>query len=48
MSKLSEILGLFPQLKWICVDVANGYSECFVEFVIKSRSQVYGKDNIHE
>ncbi|MDX2415602.1 MAG: GMP reductase [Bacteroidales bacterium] len=37
--KLSEIMTFFPQLKWICIDVANGYSECFVEFVVKIRKQ---------
>lgn len=35
--KLAEIMTRFPQIKWICIDVANGYSECFVEFVIKCR-----------
>lgn len=38
VKKLEEIFSTFPQLKWICIDVANGYSECFVEFVIKIRS----------
>ncbi len=32
-NKLSIILTQFPQLKFICIDVANGYSEHFVNFV---------------
>ena len=31
--KLSEIIKLNPKLKFICIDVANGYSEYFAEFV---------------
>jgi len=31
--KLREIVGAIPELDYICVDVANGYSEHFVEFV---------------
>lgn len=31
--KISAILAAVPQLKYICVDVANGYSEHFVHFV---------------
>lgn len=31
--KMSAILAAVPQLKYICVDVANGYSEHFVNFV---------------
>lgn len=31
--KLSAVLEAVPQLKYICVDVANGYSEHFVHFV---------------
>jgi GMP reductase len=29
----SEIVTAIPDLEYICVDVANGYSEHFVEFV---------------
>jgi hypothetical protein len=29
----SEIINAIPELDYICVDVANGYSEHFVEFV---------------
>ncbi|XP_019714117.1 GMP reductase 2 isoform X2 [Hippocampus comes] len=31
--KMSAILAAVPQLRYICVDVANGYSEHFVHFV---------------
>jgi len=35
--KLSNILGNHPKLDFICIDVANGYSESFVDFVQKVR-----------
>ncbi|NJM78809.1 MAG: GMP reductase [Flavobacterium sp.] len=35
--KLKTIFELFPQLKFICIDVANGYSEHFVKFVKQAR-----------
>lgn len=35
--KLDKLLTQFPQLKTICIDVANGYSEHFVQFVKKIR-----------
>ena len=35
--KLNKIIEGFPQLQFICIDVANGYAESFVEFVIKVR-----------
>lgn len=35
--KVSHIVRAFPQIKFICVDVANGYSEHFVNFVKKMR-----------
>lgn len=31
--KVSAVIAAVPQLKYICVDVANGYSEHFVHFV---------------
>lgn len=34
-----KILNAFPQLNYICVDVANGYSEHFVDYVKKIREQ---------
>lgn len=39
-AKLKEILALDPRLMFACIDVANGYSEHFVEFLRKVR-----KDN---
>ncbi|MBP2845964.1 GMP reductase [Dickeya zeae] len=35
--KMTQILALSPDLKFICIDVANGYSEHFVNFVQKAR-----------
>ncbi|WP_420574115.1 GMP reductase [Kordia sp.] len=37
--KLRTIFGVHPQLKFICIDVANGYSEHFVDFVKNAREQ---------
>jgi GMP reductase len=31
--KLIAIIGAIPGIKYICLDVANGYSEHFVNFV---------------
>lgn len=31
--RISAILSAVPELQYICVDVANGYSEHFVHFV---------------
>lgn len=31
--KLGAIVAAVPQIQYICVDVANGYSEHFVNFV---------------
>jgi len=36
--KLSLLLKLYPRLKFICIDVANGYQESFVAFVKKVRT----------
>ncbi|MDR0805470.1 MAG: GMP reductase [Enterobacteriaceae bacterium] len=36
-AKLNQILALSPALKFICIDVANGYSEHFVNFLQKAR-----------
>lgn len=33
LEKMTSILEAIPQIKFICLDVANGYSEHFVEFV---------------
>ncbi|WMI64650.1 GMP reductase [Aestuariibaculum sp. YM273] len=37
--KLASIFKFNPYLKFICIDVANGYSEHFAEFVKKTREQ---------
>ncbi|MBX4180700.1 GMP reductase [Sodalis sp. CWE] len=37
--KTKQILSLSPNLNFICIDVANGYSEHFVTFVKKSREE---------
>jgi len=37
--KLADIIASNPQLKFICIDVANGYSEHFVEFLRQARKQ---------
>ena len=31
--KLSQILNGVPEIRFVCLDVANGYSEHFVEYV---------------
>ncbi|MDI7658790.1 GMP reductase [Cronobacter universalis] len=36
--KTKEILALSSSLQFICIDVANGYSEHFVQFVAKARA----------
>merc|ERR550532_35879 len=33
MDKLDEVLRAVPELKFICIDVANGYSEAFVQCI---------------
>lgn len=35
--KIQNILGKHPKIEFLCIDVANGYSEHFVEFVKKIR-----------
>ena len=37
--KLTAIFNFNPHLKFICIDVANGYSEHFANFVKKTRKQ---------
>lgn len=37
--KLDYLLNEFPQLNFVCIDVANGYSEHFVNFVKQTRSK---------
>lgn len=41
--KIATIFKSQPQLKFICIDVANGYSEHFVNFVKKTRDQYPNK-----
>ncbi|CAN5893954.1 GMP reductase [soil metagenome] len=38
-AKLQQVIEACPQLRFICVDVANGYSEHFVDFVKRTRQQ---------
>lgn len=37
--RLDEIISLNPKLQYICIDVANGYSEYFADFVKKTRER---------
>ena len=37
--KMAGLFKQFPQLRFICIDVANGYSEHFVDFVKKTRNK---------
>ncbi len=41
--KLAQILAQHSALRFICIDVANGYSEHFVAFVKRTRAQYPGK-----
>ena len=43
LQKLSHILALSDKLNFICIDVANGYSEHFVEFLSKTREKFTNK-----
>ena len=43
LEQLAEIFKDNPQLKFICIDVANGYSEHFVSFVKQVRNQYNNK-----
>lgn len=38
-ARLDQLLREFPQLRLICIDVANGYSEHFVDFVKRTRER---------
>ncbi|WP_066630198.1 GMP reductase [Labilibacter marinus] len=38
LNKVEEMMNKHPHLKFICIDVANGYSEHFVAFVKKARA----------
>ncbi|MCL4152020.1 UNVERIFIED_CONTAM: hypothetical protein GTU68_046706 [Idotea baltica] len=37
--KLDELLGQFQQIKFVCIDVANGYAESFVDIVKRTRDK---------
>ncbi|KAH3770303.1 GMP reductase 2-like [Dreissena polymorpha] len=39
LTKLKQILDAVPDIKYLCVDVANGYSEHFVQFVKNCRAE---------
>ena len=39
LGRLTQIMTTFPQFYMICIDVANGYSEFFADFVSKVRQQ---------
>jgi GMP reductase len=41
--RLASIFSTNPKLKFICIDVANGYSEYFADFVKKTREQYTDK-----
>lgn len=41
--KLRTLLSEHPELRFICIDVANGYSEHFVDFVKRTRDQYSNK-----
>lgn len=37
MTRLRQVIGKYPALSFICIDVANGYAESFVDFVAEVR-----------
>ena len=41
--KIAQLMTANPQLKYICIDVANGYSEHFVSFVKQTRKKYSDK-----
>jgi len=41
--KIARIINANPQLKYLCIDVANGYSEHFVSFVKQTRKKYNDK-----
>ena len=43
MEKLDEIVKAAPKLNFICIDVANGYAEAFVDFVSRVRESYPAK-----
>jgi GMP reductase len=45
LERLQQIFNVYPEIQYICIDVANGYSEHFGIFVIKIRDK-YPKKTI--
>ncbi|MCD6659657.1 MAG: GMP reductase [Lentimicrobium sp.] len=43
MNKLTQIFEAHPRLRFLCIDVANGYSEHFVAFVKQARKKFHDK-----
>lgn len=43
MNKLTQIFEAHPRLRFLCIDVANGYSEHFVVFVKQARKKFHDK-----
>lgn len=39
LEKLNKIITAIPEIEFICLDVANGYSEHFVAFVKRVRAR---------
>ena len=37
--RLKQVLDSIPEVQFICLDVANGYSQFFVDYVAKVRKQ---------
>lgn len=37
--RLTSVLDAVPEISFICIDVANGYSQHFVEYVKKIRAK---------
>lgn len=42
-TKISEVLKIHPKIEFLCIDVANGYSEYFVDFVKRIRKSFPSK-----
>jgi GMP reductase len=38
-NKLKRIFAVYPELKFICIDVANGYQEIFADYVARVREE---------
>jgi GMP reductase len=43
LERLGQILNVYPEIEYICIDVANGYSESFGQFVSQVRSRYLDK-----